>query len=66
MFCVCWAGGEEIVPKTKWPSDPKNGEIFVYKPWRLNMFFFQIENVINVLVSCFRSIWIPMLCIYGH
>ena len=28
--------------------------------------FFQFEIVINVLVSCFRLIWIPMLCVYNH
>ena len=28
--------------------------------------FFQFEIIINVWVSCFRFIWIPMLWFYGH
>ena len=28
--------------------------------------FFQFEIIINVLVSSFRFIWIPMLWVYGH
>ena len=28
--------------------------------------FFQFESIINVLVSAFSFIWIPMLCVYGH
>ena len=28
--------------------------------------FFQFEIIINVLVSCLRFIWIPMLWVYGH
>ena len=28
--------------------------------------FFQFEIIINVLVSFFRFIWIPMLYVYGH
>ena len=29
-------------------------------------FFFQFKIIINVSVSSFRSIWIPMLCVYSH
>ena len=28
--------------------------------------FFQFERIINVLVSSFRFIWIPMLWVYSH
>ena len=30
------------------------------------MFFFQLEISINVLVSCSRFVWIPILWIYSH
>ena len=35
------------------------------KPWRLKDYF-QFKIVINVLVSSFRFIWIPILWVYGH
>ena len=38
--------------------------ILVYKPWRPKDFF-QFE-ILVVLVSSFRFIWIPMLRVYGH
>ena len=40
-------------------------KIFLYKPWRPKGFF-QFEIIINVSVSSFRFIWIPMLWVYGH
>ena len=40
-----------------------NAEIFLYKPLRPKCFF-QFEIIINVLVSSFRFIWIPMLWVY--
>ena len=42
-----------------------SSEIFLYKPWRPKDFI-QFEIVINVLVSSFRFIWIPMLWVYDH
>ena len=41
-----------------------NAEIFLYKPWKPKGFF-QFEIIINILVSSFRFIWIPMLWFYG-
>ena len=43
---------------------PYNAEIIMCKPWRPTFFVYEI--IINVLVSPFRFIWIPMLCFYGH
>ena len=37
-----------------------NGEIVLYKPWKPRSLF-PFEIIINVLVSSFRFIWIPML-----
>ena len=36
-----------------------------YKPWRPKSFI-HFEIIINVLVSSFRFIWIPMLWVCGH
>ena len=44
--------------------NPYNAEIFLYKLWRPKDFF-QFEIIINVLVSSFRFIWIPMLWCHG-
>ena len=43
--------------------NPYNAEIFVYKAWR-SKGFFQFKIIINVLVSSFWVIWIPMLWVY--
>ena len=40
-------------------------EILLCKRWRPKAFF-QFEIILNVLVSCFRLISIPMLWVYGH
>ena len=45
--------------------NPYDAEIFLLKPWRLKGFI-QFEIPINVLVSSFWFIWIPMLWVYGH
>ena len=44
--------------------NPYNDEIFLRKPCR-PMNCFQFEIIINVLVSSFRLIWIPMLWVCG-
>ena len=46
--------------------NPCDDEICVHKSWRQKCFFFQFEIVINVLVSSFRFICIPMLWVCGH
>ena len=33
-----------------------NAELFLCKPWRVKLLFFQFEIIINVLVSSFRFI----------
>ena len=48
-----------------WCISPYNAEILFHKPWRTKSFF-KFEIIINVLVSSFRFIWIPMLWVYGH
>ena len=45
--------------------NPYNPELFVFKPWRLKGYF-KFEIAINVLVSSFCLIWIPMLWVYGQ
>ena len=45
--------------------NPLGAEIFSYKPWRTEDFV-QFKIIINVLVSSFWFIWIPMLWVYGH
>ena len=40
-----------------------NAELFLYKPWRC---FFHFEIIINVLVTSFWLIGIPMLWVYDH
>ena len=52
-FCVCQK------------FNPYSAELFVLKPWRLRDFC-QFEIIINVLVSSFWFIWIPMLQVYDH
>ena len=44
----------------------KIAEIFLYKRWRQNIIFFQIEIIKNVFVRSFCFIWIPMVRVYGH
>ena len=44
------------------PFKPYSAEIFLYKPQ--DQIFFSI--IINVSVSSFRFIWIPMLWVYGR
>ena len=39
--------------------------LFFLNTWRMKGFFY-FEIIINVLVSSFRFIWIPMLWVYGH
>ena len=41
--------------------------------WDINLYsaedqrgVFQFEIIINIIVSSFRFIWIPMLWVYGH
>ena len=46
-------------------SNPYSAEIFLCKPWRPKGFF-QFEIIINVLVSSFCFIYIPMLRVYGY
>ena len=43
----------------------ENAEIYLYKTWRQKGYF-QFEIIMNVLVSSFRFIWIPMLWVYDH
>ena len=45
--------------------NPWSAEYFLYKPWRQKGFI-QFAIIINVLVSSFWFIWIPMLWVYGH
>ena len=45
-------------------ANPYNAEILSYK-WRSTVFL-QFEIIINVLVSSFYFIWIPVLRVYGH
>ena len=44
--------------------NPENARIFWYKP--KDQSIFQLESIINVLVSYFDFIWIHMLWVYGH
>ena len=46
--------------------DRYNAEIFLYKPWRPNVFLFQFKIIINGLIRSFRFIWIPISWVYGH
>ena len=43
----------------QWRSNPYNAKICLYHPWRPKGFD-HFEIIINVLVSSFRFIWIPM------
>ena len=52
----------EVGTDTAQPSQRRN--IFV-KTMKAKGFF-QFEIIINVFVSSFRFIWIPMLWVYGH
>ena len=45
--------------------NPYNAELLFTKPWRPKIVFL-FKIIINVLVSSFWFIWIPMLWIYGH
>ena len=45
--------------------NPYNADIFLYKPWRPKGFV-QFQIIINVLVSSFWRILIPMLRVHGH
>ena len=49
-----------LLVKRAWCINLYNAEIFLYKPWRPKGYC-QFGIIINVLVSCFRFIWIPML-----
>ena len=44
---------------------PYNAEFFFFWTFEIKGFF-QFEIIINVLVSSFRFIWMPMLRVYGH
>ena len=44
---------------------PYNAELILYKSWRPKGYF-QFDIIIDVLVSSFWFIWIPMLWGYGH
>ena len=46
-------------------SNLYNAELFLYKQWRLKSTF-EFEIIINVLVSSFRFICVPMIWVYGH
>ena len=55
-----------IVTKSSYLTiNPLSTEILSYKPWR-SKGFFQFENIINVLVSSVRFIWIPILWVYDR
>ena len=45
--------------------NPWNAKIYLYKSWKPKGCV-QFKIIINVLVSSFRFIWIPMLRVYGH
>ena len=45
--------------------NPYNAKIFLFKPWRLKIFF-KFEIIMNVLVTSFQFIWTPMLWVYDH
>ena len=46
-------------------TNPWSAEL-ICKKRREQRVFFQFEIIINVLVSSFWFIWIPMLRVYGH
>ena len=46
--------------------NPWSAKIFLYKPWGPKVFFFQLEIIINILVSSFCFISIPMLWVCGN
>ena len=46
-------------------SSANNAEISLFKRW-IPVGHFKFEISINVLVSSFRFIWIPMLWVYGY
>ena len=50
-----------------WPTTLNlyNAELLLFKPWRLKGFF-QFNIVINVLVSSFLLVWIPVLWVSEH
>ena len=62
LCCAKRGGGAVKVPGF---VHPWNAEICLYTPWRTKVFF-QFEIIINVLVSYFRFILIPILWVYGH
>ena len=45
-------------------TNPHSAEIFCINHGEQRVF--QLKNIINVLVSSFRFIWIPMLWVYDH
>ena len=47
-------------------NKPLQRWIILYKRWSPKVVFIQFEVIINVLVSSFQFIWIPMLWVYVH
>ena len=45
--------------------NPSSAELFLFKPWEPKVFF-QFEIIINILISSFWFIWIPMLYFYDQ
>ena len=70
---LCLLGWQERYPENgcPWPFQSWHsslytmGELFLYKPWRPKDFI-QFEIVINILVSSFPFIRIPMLWVHGN
>ena len=60
-----WLIKTTIVVISRIRVNPSGAEIFLNKQWRSKVFF-QFDILINILVSFFRSIWIPMLWVYGQ
>ena len=65
LYCIMYVHGVQYKASFYSIIYHYNAEILFYKPLRPKGCF-QFEIVINVLVSSFRYIWIPVLWVYGH
>ena len=60
-----WECGGDVIGAWYPLFNHYSAEIILYKSWRPKGLF-KFEIIINVLVSSFCFIWIPMLLVYGH
>ena len=68
VFNVIRWWGQLPATTRRWLSKckPYNAGLLLYTNYMENKGVFQIEIIINVLVSFLRFIWIPMLWVYDH